>query len=294
MPLRRRILSGLIVAALTIGAAVPAAADDLVEQTIDRLDTLTQRIERSVARAERRMNAGWDELVSVAVDTASLNRLERTLAATRVAATEALLPLTGPASTGAVPAAISVALFDEDMNFVERRNLSDTLASWYRFSGAVEAARIVRNQLRERLGLPSIIGLRVCPLEDIDEFEQDWGDRRGWRTHKGIDLNADRGTRLVAMERGVVIQAGWHWLGGNQVYLLGEVTGDVYYYAHLDAYAEGIDVGTPVVAGQVVGYAGDTGNADIPHLHLGWMPAAGRVDLDALDDPYEILVELCL
>lgn len=294
MPLRSRFLTGLVVAALAIGAATPAAADDLVDQTIDGLDALTERVDRATARTERRMNAGWDDLVSVAVDTASLNRIERTIAAARVAASEVLQPLTGPASTGAVPAAISVALFDEDMNFLERRDLRDTLAAWQRFRNAVDRARDLRNVLRDRIGLPSIVGLRACPLESIDALLQDWGDRRGWRTHKGTDLNAERGTRLVAMERGVVIQAGWHWLGGNQVYLLGEVTGDVYYYAHMDAYAEGIEVGTPVVAGQLVGYVGDTGNADIPHLHLGWMPAAGEVDLDALDDPHEILVELCL
>ncbi|MCJ7726214.1 MAG: M23 family metallopeptidase, partial [Acidimicrobiia bacterium] len=263
-------------------------------QTIDGLDALTERMERATLRAERRMNAGWDDLASIAVDTASLNRLERALATTRVAASDVLGLLIGPTSTGAVPAAISVALFDEDMNFVERRDLTDTLAAWNRFRHAVADAQDLRNVLRERLALPSVIGLRICPLETIDAFRQDWGDPRGWRIHKGTDLNAERGARLVAMERGVVIQTGWHWLGGNQVYLLGAVTGDVYYYAHMDAYAEGIEVGTPVVAGQLIGYVGDTGNADVPHLHLGWMPAAGRVDLDALDDPYPMLVELCL
>ena len=96
------------------------------------------------------------------------------------------------------------------------------------------------------------------------------------------------------MERGEVIQMGWHYLGGNGLYVRGAVTGDVYYYAHLSGYAEGIEVGSPVEAGQVVAYVGNTGNSDVPHLHLGWMPGAGRVDLDGLEDAYQMLVELCL
>jgi murein DD-endopeptidase MepM/ murein hydrolase activator NlpD len=95
------------------------------------------------------------------------------------------------------------------------------------------------------------------------------------------------------MENGEVIQLGYHYLGGNGLFLRGAFTGDVYYYAHLSAYADGIEVGTPVVAGQVVAYVGDTGNSDVPHLHLGWMPGAGRVDLDALTDAYGLLQDLC-
>jgi murein DD-endopeptidase MepM/ murein hydrolase activator NlpD len=291
----RRLIGLALTAVITAASAAPAAADDLVDAVIDDLDAVTERIARVTNRADRRMHADWDRAVAVAVNTASLNRLESTLASSRVNGAAALSPLIGEQSIGVVPVAITAALWDEDMNFVERRDHTDTLVAWFEFRGAISRAEALRDTLREHLGLPPIEGLRVCPLEEADIFEDDWGDQRGWwRTHKGTDINAAEGTRLVAMERGEVIQMGWHYLGGNGLYVLGAVTGDVYYYAHLSSYADDIEVGSFVEAGQVVAYVGDTGNSDIPHLHLGWMPGAGAVDLDELTDAYPMLVELCL
>lgn len=291
-------LAALVVAVFAAPAEAGEYSPELAataEAVIEGLDALTARVDAGVASADTRMHAGWDTAVARAVDLASLNRLEAAIAEARVEAVAVLDPLVGRQSTGAVPAAITAALWDEDMNWVERRNHRDTLAAWQRFRDATDRALAVRDVLRDRLGLPSVAGLRVCPLEHPEPFRSDWGDaRQWWRTHRGNDMNAAEGTRLVAMERGTVIQMGWHYLGGNGIYVLGDVTGDVYYYAHLSAYADGIEVGSPVEAGQVVGYVGDTGNSDVPHLHLGWMPEAGAVDLDLLTDAYPMLVELCL
>ena len=289
----KRLISLVLSFGLTFALATPVSAGGMVDQTISGLDALTDRAEHVIERSERWMNAGWDAEVAAALDLASLNRLEQSLAVAQVDAAEVLDPLIGPVSTSDVPATITTVLLTQGMDPSQRTDLTETLAAWDRFRGAVGEALALRDLLRERLSLPPVSGLRVCPVETIDAFLQDWGDRRGWRTHKGTDINAARDSRLVAMERGVIIQMGWHYLGGNQVYLLGDVTGDVYYYAHLDGYADGIEVGVPVIEGQVVGYVGDTGNADIPHLHLGWMPGTGRVDLDGLADPYPMLVELC-
>jgi len=293
---RTRRLIGLVLAAvLTAVPVAPAAADDLVDAVIGDLEGVTQRVTRVTNRAERRMHANWDRAVAVAVNTASLNRLESTLASARAKGTEALGPLIGEQSIGVVPVAITAALWQEDMNFLERRDHTNALNVWFEFRRAITRAETLRDTLRERLSLPPIDGLRVCPLEEADIFRDDWGDQRGWwRTHKGTDINAAEGTRLVAMERGEVTQMGWHYLGGNGLYVLGTLTGDVYYYAHLSAYADDIEVGTLVEAGQVVAYVGDTGNSDVPHLHLGWMPGAGRVDIDGLADAYPMLEELCL
>ena len=70
-------------------------------------------------------------------------------------------------------------------------------------------------------------------------------------------------------------------------------TGDVYYYAHLDYWEKWIWTGTRVRAGDVMGTLGSSGNADSPHLHFGWTPGSYRVDLENLQNPYPLLLEIC-
>jgi murein DD-endopeptidase MepM/ murein hydrolase activator NlpD len=85
---------------------------------------------------------------------------------------------------------------------------------------------------------------------------------------------AAEGTRLVAIESGVIWSPGWHSAGGLGLYIRGD-SGDIWYYAHLSAYVTGLVGGLRVQAGQLVGYVGHTGNASTPHLHLGWQPGGG-------------------
>jgi murein DD-endopeptidase MepM/ murein hydrolase activator NlpD len=294
LPRRRRLAVLAIVAGLTASLGAPAIADGGADHVIPGLDALTARIERATRRVDRWTRATWDPEVAEALDTAGLHRIERALASAEVASAEVLDPLIGPTAPDEIPAAITAALSDANPADSMRIGLSATLSAWDRFRTATDEGRALRDRLRRRLGFPLVTGLRVCPIEGIDPFLHDWGDNRGWRTHKGTDITAETGIPLVAMERGVIVQMGWHYLGGNQVYLLGDMTGDVYYYAHMDSIDEGLEVGVAVSTGQLIGYVGTTGNADVPHLHLGWMPGAGGVDLTGLADAYPLLVELCL
>ncbi len=95
--------------------------------------------------------------------------------------------------------------------------------------------------------------------------------------HEGIDLFADRGTPLVATERGVITKLGAGRLGGLKFWLKGE-SGSEWYYAHLDSFAPGLADGVVVEAGQLVGYVGNTGNAltTPAHLHMQLHPSGGR------------------
>jgi murein DD-endopeptidase MepM/ murein hydrolase activator NlpD len=135
---------------------------------------------------------------------------------------------------------------------------------------------------------------RVCPVGGWTWFQDEWRVPRPYgRIHKGIDMHAAFGTELYAVEDGVVIQANWHWLGGRQVYLKADSTGDVYYYAHLESWPRWLWTGTRLEAGDYLGSAGSSGNATTPHLHLGWMPGSGRVELSNLQNPYNLMFELC-
>lgn len=92
--------------------------------------------------------------------------------------------------------------------------------------------------------------------------------RSGGRVHDAIDIAAPRGTPLVAVTDGVISRKHWNGLGGRTLYLTSADGRYDYYYAHLDAYAEDIEVGTRVRRGQVLGTVGSTGNARGPHLHF--------------------------
>jgi len=290
--LDRRLISFALTAVLVVGLAAPALADDhAVAEARATLQDLATRIHESTQLTERLTNAQWDTEVATAVDIAGIDRIEQELAITRVQATAALETLIGPHSTGQVSAAITATMISADKRYADPRDLTGLLGAWNDFQATVDSAIVVRDALRQSLGLPAITNLRICPLEEAALFEHDWGDSRGWRTHKGTDLMTATGTPLLSMEDGVIIQADWHYLGGNGIYVKGDVTGDVYYYAHLSEYAGDIAVGTRVEAGQVIGYVGTTGNASVPHLHLGWMPGGGG--LENLQDAYPMLVELC-
>ncbi len=100
--------------------------------------------------------------------------------------------------------------------------------------------------------------------------------------HMGCDVAAAEGQELLAAERGIITQMSGGGLGGNGIWLRGE-SGVSYYYAHLSRYAD-VTVGQVVDAGTVIGYVGQTGDAEGPHLHFEIHPNGG----DAID-PYPLL-----
>lgn len=110
--------------------------------------------------------------------------------------------------------------------------------------------------------------LGVARGELRDTFVQGRGGNT--RMHGAIDIMAPRGTPVIAAVDGTIRKLFTSPAGGLTIY---EFDGDeqrVYYYAHLDRYADGITEGMHVAAGTVIGYVGSTGNAriDAPHLHF--------------------------
>ena len=87
-----------------------------------------------------------------------------------------------------------------------------------------------------------------------------------WRSHKGVDYAARRGTPVHATGDGKITFIGRKGGYGKVVYIhhAGKYTT---VYGHLNGFARGMKQGKKVKQGQVIGYVGSTGLATGPHLH---------------------------
>jgi len=87
----------------------------------------------------------------------------------------------------------------------------------------------------------------------------------GW--HHGDDIFAPLGTPVLACADGVVFSVGWNRIGGWRLWLV-DGDGNEFYYAHLSKYSAYAVDGAIVHAGDVLGYVGDTGDAEGTPYHL--------------------------
>jgi murein DD-endopeptidase MepM/ murein hydrolase activator NlpD len=122
----------------------------------------------------------------------------------------------------------------------------------------------------------------AMPLSDVTkkQIANTWHAPRGIdRLHEGQDIFAPKGTPIYSATTGYVYKVGENPLGGQTVSVIG-AGGRVYYYAHLDSYAPGIEVGDPVNTKTLLGYVGTTGNAQgtPPHLHFGVYTSSGAIN----------------
>ena len=111
-----------------------------------------------------------------------------------------------------------------------------------------------------------VAGVEPSRLQDTFAAARDGGARR----HNALDIMAPRGTPVLAADDGRVMRVSTNGLGGLTVYVLDPAERFVYYYAHLDAWRDGLRNGMTVARGEVLGYVGSTGNAsaNAPHLHF--------------------------
>jgi murein DD-endopeptidase MepM/ murein hydrolase activator NlpD len=131
---------------------------------------------------------------------------------------------------------------------------------------------------------PSTVrSLASCPVGGPSEFVDSWGDARsGGRRHEGVDMAAERGTPVLAARDGDA-EFKRSNNGGNAIWLVTGL-GERFYYAHLDAW-EGTS--RKVVAGEVVGYVGSSGNAKGDHLHFETRAGSRAVN------PYPYVANAC-
>jgi len=109
-------------------------------------------------------------------------------------------------------------------------------------------------------------------------YSNGYGAARGWggrRSHEGIDIFANYGTSVVSTSYGVIEVIGWNEYGGFRIGIR-DMYNTYQYYAHLQGFAKGLEVGMIVEPGQHLGTVGSTGYGPVgtsgkfdPHLHFG-------------------------
>jgi murein DD-endopeptidase MepM/ murein hydrolase activator NlpD len=105
----------------------------------------------------------------------------------------------------------------------------------------------------------------VRPNQLIDTFTD---ARSEGRVHDAIDIPAAAGTPVLAAADGVITKLFQSERGGTTIYQLSTDKKLIFYYAHLQRYADGLAEGSYVRQGDVIAYVGDTGNAGPGNYHL--------------------------
>jgi peptidoglycan LD-endopeptidase LytH len=121
--------------------------------------------------------------------------------------------------------------------------------------------------------LPSFVGRLklIIPVTGVreDQLQDTFADARSeGRVHDAIDIPAPLGTPVVAAADGEIIKLFQSDRGGTTIYQLSVDRKLVFYYAHLQRYADGLAEGKFVRQGEVIAFVGDTGNAGPGNYHL--------------------------
>jgi Peptidase family M23 len=119
-------------------------------------------------------------------------------------------------------------------------------------------------------------GRYVFPVYGQASYGDSFGAPRantGW--HHGEDIFAPLGAPILAVADGIVYSVGWNDVGGLRLWLQ-DRAGNEFYYAHLSAFSPLAVDGAQVRAGDVLGFMGNSGDAEHTpyHLHFEIHPAS--------------------
>jgi murein DD-endopeptidase MepM/ murein hydrolase activator NlpD len=128
-----------------------------------------------------------------------------------------------------------------------------------------------------------------------EALRSSFNEGRAGHVHHAIDILAPRGTPVIAVVDGRIRKLFTSGAGGLTIYETDPTESIIYYYAHLDRYADGIAEGLVVHRGEVIGYVGTSGNAppNTPHLHFAVtnLPESKEWWKGDAVDPYPLLME---
>ena len=100
---------------------------------------------------------------------------------------------------------------------------------------------------------------------------------RDWRAHKGVDMHAPIGTKVRTTADGTIKFIGRQNGYGNVIIVQHNARYQTL-YAHLNDFAQGLEQGSRVLQGDVIGTVGMTGWSTGPHLHFEFHIDGEHVD----------------
>jgi murein DD-endopeptidase MepM/ murein hydrolase activator NlpD len=142
---------------------------------------------------------------------------------------------------------------DDSTKEVYRFEPQDGAADFYNSKGESVRKQLLRTPL-DVVRISSTFGMRKHPILGYS------------RMHKGVDFAASIGTPIFAAGDGVISILGKQRGYGNYI----RIKHNAQYataYGHMSRFAKGLQQGSKVRQGEVIGYVGSTGMATGPHLH---------------------------
>ncbi len=135
-----------------------------------------------------------------------------------------------------------------------------------------------------------VAGIKAGQLRDTFNEARSEG-----RVHNAIDIMAPLGAAVLAATEGKIVKLFTSERGGITIYQLSTDEKLIFYYAHLERYADGLAEGHLAKQGEVIGYVGDSGNAGAGNYHLHfalWSVADPKRYWDGVNiNPYPLLRE---
>jgi murein DD-endopeptidase MepM/ murein hydrolase activator NlpD len=141
----------------------------------------------------------------------------------------------------------------ETKKFYRFQSPDDGLVDYYDETGKSAKKFLVRKPVLAGT-MRSGFGLRRHPILGYTKM------------HTGVDWAAPSGTPIYASGNGVIEKAGWE-SGYGKYIRVRHNNGYETAYGHMTAFARGMDEGTRVRQGQVIGFVGSTGLSTGSHLH---------------------------
>lgn len=136
-----------------------------------------------------------------------------------------------------------------------RFGTDDGVVDFYDPDGETGKRFLTRRPLEGGGTLRSRFGYRIHPIFHTRKL------------HTGVDLAARSGTPIYAAGDGIIKYYKWQSGYGNKVEIQ-HVNGYETAYGHMSRYVDGLEVGSHVRQGQIIGYVGSTGQSTGPHLHF--------------------------